>query len=673
MRSIVVLTTAALAAAVVAAPADAGVANTAPVLDATKSPAMAAVLEDSGAPIGAVGTAVSNLVDLTTPVGGLDNVSDPDTNAVTGIAVTAVDAALTCYYTYNDGNSWSPIPAVTASSAMLLPAGLGRVTCTAGADFEGVVATAITFRAWDQSTGSSGTTGETTTNGGSTPFSTATDTAPLVVNGTNDAPTLDSSATPTLPSVIEDAPAPSGAVGALMSSLIDLDSEPGGLDNMTDIDVGDTAGIAVFGQDGGLVCYFSLDGGDSWSLFGPVGNDTARLLAADADNRIYCRGVTDNYGDALEALFFRAWDGSSGTDGGVGDAFLHGGTKAYSDDSDSIVVSIDGVNDAPQATNMSAPETYLADTPRNLVDIVVSDDGTTVTATLTLSDPAAGSLNTGTSGATTSTYDDVTGEWAAAGLISEVNDLLAGLTFSPASGYTSTFTIATEVSDGTDSVTGTKSVGLAPVVPVVSIANAAVTEGNANTKAMMFKLSLSEATTVPVSVRFKTSNRTAKAGSDYTARDVVVSIPAGQTTKDVAVQVRGDTLVELAEKLRVTLTNPNGVTVGDGIATGSIRNDDRGLRVITPNGGEQWAAGTKHRITWLWGLLTGKITIQLMKAGVVVKTITADAGLGTGGQGHFVWKVPASVAPGKGYKIRLVSNKRPAYKDVSDHGFRITR
>ena len=74
------------------------------------------------------------------------------------------------------------------------------------------------------------------------------------------------------------------------------------------------------------------------------------------------------------------------------------------------------VNDAPTATNLSAAETYTEDTPLNLTDIVVSDvDSANVTATLTLSNTAAGSLNTGTSGAVTSTYNAGTGVWTASG------------------------------------------------------------------------------------------------------------------------------------------------------------------------------------------------------------------------------------------------------------------
>src|SRR6185436_8915319 len=99
------------------------------------------------------------------------------------------------------------------------------------------------------------------------------------------------------------------------------------------------------------------------------------------------------------------------------------------------------VNAAPVATNLSAAESYTEETPLNLIDIVVSDvDSANVTATLTLSNPAAGSLNTGTSGAVTSTYVAGTGVWTASGAIADVNTLLAGLTFSPALNFNSAFT-----------------------------------------------------------------------------------------------------------------------------------------------------------------------------------------------------------------------------------------
>ena len=121
-------------------------------------------------------------------------------------------------------------------------------------------------------------------------------------------------------------------------------------------------------------------------------------------------------------------------------------------------VTVTAVNDAPTASNLNAGETYSVGTPLNLTDIVVSDvDSAIVTVTLTLSDPAAGTLSTGTSGAVTSAFAG--GVWTATGALGDVNVLLAGTTFNPAGGYTSNFTIATSVDDGiAPAVTGTKNV-----------------------------------------------------------------------------------------------------------------------------------------------------------------------------------------------------------------------
>src|SRR4029079_7651485 len=101
----------------------------------------------------------------------------------------------------------------------------------------------------------------------------------------------------------------------------------------------------------------------------------------------------------------------------------------------------------PTATNLSAAETYTEDTPLNLVDIVASDiDSPNVTATLSLSNTAAGSLSTATSGAVTSTFS--AGVWSASGPIANVNSLLAGVTFTPAANFNASFTISTNINDG---------------------------------------------------------------------------------------------------------------------------------------------------------------------------------------------------------------------------------
>ena len=135
-------------------------------------------------------------------------------------------------------------------------------------------------------------------------------------------------------------------------------------------------------------------------------------------------------------------------------------------------------NDAPTATNLSAAETYTEATPLNLVDIVISDiDSANVTATLTLSNVAAGSLNTATSGAVTSTWNAGTGVWTASGAVADVNALLAGLTFTPTANYNSAFTIATSVSDWVAApVTGTKAMTGTPVNDAPTATNLSAAE-----------------------------------------------------------------------------------------------------------------------------------------------------------------------------------------------------
>jgi hypothetical protein len=61
-----------------------------------------------------------------------------------------------------------------------------------------------------------------------------------------------------------------------------------------------------------------------------------------------------------------------------------------------------------------------------------------------------------------------------------------------------------------------------------------------------------------------------------------VSFGVGETTKDITVNVSGDTVGELDENFTVTLSNPSiPATITTATAAGSIRNDDGGL-LITP-------------------------------------------------------------------------------------------
>src|SRR5437867_6467765 len=363
--------------------------NDAPVLDASKSPTLTTEDEDAPAPVGAVGTLVSSLVDFATPAGQVDDVTDVDSGALLGIAITAADSGNgSWFYSLDNGTTWNGLGAVTGVSARLLAADAdNRLYFKPNADFNGTIASAVTFRAWDRSSGTDGGLANTSPNGGTTAFSTATDTASLTINAVNDAPVLDNTKSPALDAENEDAGAPSGAVGTLVSSLVDFATPAGQADNVRDVDSGALLGIAITGADSGNGSWFySLDNGTTWNGLGAVTGASARLLAADPDNRLYFKPNADFNGTIASALTFRAWDRSSGTDGGLADTSSIAGTTAYSTATDTASLTINAVNDPPEATNLSAAETYTEDTALNLINIVVSDvDNATLTVTLTLS------------------------------------------------------------------------------------------------------------------------------------------------------------------------------------------------------------------------------------------------------------------------------------------------
>jgi VCBS repeat-containing protein len=160
---------------------------TAPVLDPTATPVMGALDEDAAAPVGAVGSLVSALVDLKSVPGGLDNVTDLDDGALTGIAITATDTTNGTWSYSLDGTTWTAVGAVSATNALLLAAN-ARLYFKPNLNYNGTIANAITFRAWDRITGTNGGSADTTVNGNATAFSTATDTAGITINSVNDAP-----------------------------------------------------------------------------------------------------------------------------------------------------------------------------------------------------------------------------------------------------------------------------------------------------------------------------------------------------------------------------------------------------------------------------------------------------------------------------------------------------
>ena len=210
----------------------------------------------------------------------------------------------------------------------------------------------------------------------------------IIVTAINDAPVLDASKSPVLAPVNEDAGMPVGATGTLVSALVDFG---GPLANVTDVDSGAQTGIAVIAADiGNGAWFYSIDNGGNWLALGSVSESSARLLAADpASTRLYFQPVANFNGNIANAISFRAWDRSAGSNGGLADAFINGDSSPFSRASDSASLSVTAVNDAPViatssgtlATTENAAATAI-DTGLNLSD---ADNTSLLGATISIS------------------------------------------------------------------------------------------------------------------------------------------------------------------------------------------------------------------------------------------------------------------------------------------------
>jgi VCBS repeat-containing protein len=132
--------------------------NDRPVLNENASPALDPVDPGAGAPVGAVGTLVSQLVSFASDASGPRNVTDVDGDGKTGIAIYGNHSDHgDLYYSIDDGATWNLVGSVDDQHALLLAAdSQTRLYFQPAADFSGTIDHLITFRAWDQTEGSNG-------------------------------------------------------------------------------------------------------------------------------------------------------------------------------------------------------------------------------------------------------------------------------------------------------------------------------------------------------------------------------------------------------------------------------------------------------------------------------------------------------------------------------------
>lgn len=111
-------------------------------------------------------------------------------------------------------------------------------------------------------------------------------------------------------------------------------------------------------------------------------------------------------------------------------------------------------------------------------------------------------------------------------------------------------------------------------VPVVTIIDVQLTEGQSAQKMFAFIVSLSATSPVEVSVGYRTADITATAGLDYVGTTGMLRFSPGMTKRSVTVWVAGDALVEPTERFALELLSPSGVSLGRSTGIGTILNDD---------------------------------------------------------------------------------------------------
>jgi hypothetical protein len=417
------------------------------------------VLED--APAGN-GTLVSGLI--------AGKVSDP--GGVVGIAITAADNSHGTWQVTRDGGStWANLGAVSDTNAALLAAdGATRLRFVPGADWNGDAT--FTFRAWDQSGGTAGqSTGDTTANGGTNPFSANSATATITVAAVNDAPVLASGS-------VRDVTVTEGATTSF--GLAGLTYGPGG--------GADEAGQSL-----------------TYTVTTVPGSGMGQLLLADGTT-VVAAGMSYSLTD-LQGMQFRPGAGvNSGTGTFSFDVQDNGGTANGGVDTLSQSLTITVVNQAPTlAGNIIVPG-MLEDAPAgngtlvsDLIASKVSDPSGVVGIAITAVDNSNGTWQLTRDGGTTWSNLDAVSDTNAALLAA---DGLTRVRFAPAANWNgnATFTfVAWDQSGGTagqgsadtstrggtspfsaNAGTATITVGAvndAPVLTAASVANVTAAEG----------------------------------------------------------------------------------------------------------------------------------------------------------------------------------------------------
>jgi probable HAF family extracellular repeat protein len=195
--------------------------------------------------------------------------------------------------------------------------------------------------------------------------------------------------------------------------------------------------------------------------------------------------------------------------------------------------------------------------------------------------------------------------------------------------------------------------------PRINIGDATVSEGNTGTRPITFTVSLSAAYDVPVTVSYATANGSATAGSDYQAASGTLTIPAGQTSGTITVEVSGDRLAEPNETFFVNLTNPSYGVISDAQGVGTILDDEPRISISDVTKAE----GKKGQTT----LFTFTVTLSAAYDQAVTMSFrTTDGTATTGDQDYVAQTGTLTFKPGETAKTITIEVKGDGKKEADE-------
>ncbi|HFC53427.1 MAG TPA: hypothetical protein ENJ43_03235, partial [Gammaproteobacteria bacterium] len=157
-------------------------------------------------------------------------------------------------------------------------------------------------------------------------------------------------------------------------------------------------------------------------------------------------------------------------------------------------------------------------------------------------------------------------------------------------------------------------------LPAVYLSDADTTEGDTGTRELLFPVDLDAPSSREIRIHFRTSDGSAKAGSDYRAAAGTLMVPPNSTSATIGVTILGDDEAEEDETFSIILSDPVNARLGSAEAYGTIIDDDDQIPRIsipcTPSAtGTDYPVGPGRRYASIaevpWGRLDPGDTVRI--------------------------------------------------------------